>query len=382
MSRYFDFNATTPLCPAARDAWLEASEKHWHNPSSLYREAGAARRRLEDAREELGGILGCEPERIVFTSGATESNNALLSQPGLAGKKILYSAVEHSSVREPALRRPESLPIPADRGGGIDLDWLGGQLARGEPPALVSAMAANNETGVLLPWRQIAALCRRHGAPCHCDAAQWIGKLPAADLGECDWITGCAHKFGGPRGTGFIAIPESLPAFRLAEGGPQESGHRAGTENLPGILAMIAALRQKPDSALAAAAPGHARARNAFEARVLEAIPGAAVAGAAAERLWNTSLLILPRHSNLKWLTRLSHLGFSVSTGSACSAGKGNPSHILEAMGLDWDAMGRVLRVSGGWDTTAADWDALAGALARVWDDLESGKRPPADLRG
>ena len=382
MSHYFDVNATSRLCSAARDAWLEASERFWHNPSSLYREAGAARQRLEDAREELGEIVGCEPARIVFTGSATESNNALFSQPALIGKRILFSAVEHPSIREPALLRPDSHAIPTDGNGRIDLTWLEKNLAGDKRPGLVSAMAANNETGILFPWEEIAALCRQYDVPYHCDAAQWIGKLPASGLGVCDWVTGCAHKFGGPKGVGFLVIPGTLPSFQIAAGGPQESGHRAGTENLPGILAMIAALKEKPDHALEAAASRRANQRDAFETRIAEAIPGATVAGAESKRLWNTSMLVLPRHSNLKWLTRLSRLGFSVSTGSACSAGKGNPSHVMEAMGLNYDEMGRVLRVSGGWDTEAADWEALADGMAQVWDDLESGKRPASILPG
>jgi cysteine desulfurase len=181
---------------------------------------------------------------------------------------------------------------------------------------------------------------------------------------------------------GFLAIPASLPRLQQAAGGPQESGRRAGTENLPGILAMIAALKDKPDRDLEAAAPARAANRNAFEARIREILPGTRVVGAEADRLWNTSMLILPRHANLKWLTRLSQLGFPVSTGAACSAGRGNPSHVMEAMGLDGGEMGRVLRISGGWDTTAGDWAALADAIAQVWADLESGRRPPSILAG
>ncbi|MCB1235949.1 MAG: aminotransferase class V-fold PLP-dependent enzyme, partial [Verrucomicrobiae bacterium] len=239
-------------------------------------------------------------------------------------------------------------------------------------------MAANNETGVLQPWREIGALCRARGVPFHCDAAQWIGKMPAADLGgACDFLTGCAHKFGGPKGTGFLLAPSrGAENFRAAAGGPQENRMRAGTEDLPGILALLAALDDKDDADLAAAAEGRTADRAGFERAVLQALPGAKLVAPDAERLWNTVMLVMPpAHSNLKWLTRLSRLGFAVSTGSACSAGQGNPSHTMAAMGLAPEEMSRVLRVSGGWGTTAADWLALAAALAEVAAELDSGAR-------
>lgn len=381
-ARYFDHNATTPLCHEAREAWMAAADRHWHNPSSLYREAGEAKRRLEDAREVLADRLDAEPERIVFTSGATEANQAVMIHAARISARVAISTIEHPSVTAPARHHLDAndlreLPVDPIR-GIVDLEELRRWLAeKTHAPALVSVMAANNETGVLQPWREIGTVCREFGALFHCDAAQWIGKLPSRDLAvHADYLTGCAHKFGGPKGVGFLIVPESSDhPIQLQIGGPQESGRRGGTEDLPGVLAMLAALEAKSDADLDELAPVRGAERDDFERALIERLPGCRVMGAVAERLWNTSLFVVPEHSNLKWLTRLSAAGFAVSTGSACSAGRGNPSRVMTAMGLDHDEMGRVIRVSGGPDTTARDWDALLSALEQVSAALSSGVR-------
>ncbi|MEZ5299318.1 MAG: cysteine desulfurase family protein [Verrucomicrobiales bacterium] len=378
---YFDHNATTPLPVAAREAWLDAQDRFWFNPSSLYREAGVAKRRLEDAREAIADLCGCEPARVVFTGGATEANNAVLRRAAAAtgSRKLAISAVEHPSVREPAraFAGDRLTEIPVDGHGVLDLDALGEALARGEI-GFASLVAANNETGVLQPWREAAALCRERGVPFHSDAAQWIGKMPPGAIGDCDWVTASAHKFGGPKGIGFLLIPSgTAQPLGIQRGGPQEGGHRAGTEDLPGIAAMVAALndRQLPGSAAAAD-------RDRFEAALLTALPGTKIVVGTAPRLANTSMAIMPRHSNLKWVTRLGERGFPVSTGSACSSGKENPSHVMAAMGLTFAEMGRVLRFSAGPATTRHAWDALLAAIHDVWQTLESGEsaRPKLDL--
>ena len=382
MNGYFDHNATSPMTEAAREEWLRVETSHWHNPSSLYREAGMAKRMLGDLREEVADQLGCEhPERVVFTSGATEANNAVMR---FVAKQrsgaILASAVEHPSVMDSATQVfSEKLEWPMVDG------VINGGAIPGDRPALISVMAANNETGVVQPWREIALGFGGREVWYHCDAAQWIGKLDAGGLGQCDFVTGCAHKFGGPKGVGFLLLPESVAAgtdsvdFVSLKGGPQENRHRAGTENLAGIAAMMTAWRERNDLV---ANEAFVRARSAerdqFESEVRERIAGSEIVGGNSQRLWNTSMLIVPAHSNLKWLTRLSRRGFCISTGSACSAGKGNPSHVMEAMGLDHDQMGRVLRISGGWETSPDDWRAMAAALIEVWGELESGERPRA----
>ncbi|MES2598782.1 MAG: cysteine desulfurase family protein [Verrucomicrobiota bacterium] len=374
MPAYFDHNATTPLHPAAREAWLRASEKHWHNPSSLYREAGFASQALESARERLGGLLGAEAERIVFTSGATESNNTLFA--GLArclapDACVAISAIEHPSVREAArawLGRARVAEIPVDAEGVVRPEVLKRLLVE-KQPALVSVMAANNESGVLQPWPELLKMCREHGARFHSDAAQWIGKLDASTLGTCDYLTGSAHKFGGSKGTGFLVVADESESFPLLHGGPQESSRRAGTENYPGIEAMVTALETLAPR-LADVAQTQTVLRDAFAERMKNSFPNLRIISEGAPRLWNTVLMVMPAHANLKWLTRMSRAGFAISTGSACSSGKEGSSVVVQALGTDWEELKRVVRVSGGWETTTEDWIALAEAFGEVEKSL------------
>ena len=356
-SRYFDYNATTPLSDAAREAWLQASAQHWHNASSLYREAGFTAQKLDGARERLADLLGCEAARIVFTSGASESNNTLFAvQKG----KVAISAIEHPSVREAAkgwLGADGVVEIPVDAQGVVQADALRGVIAAHQP-TLVSIMPANNESGVLQSWSELLAICREKGIPFHNDAAQWLGKLPAQALGQGDYLTGSAHKFGGPKGIGFLVLRDE-----------DESGRRAGTENYPAIEAMVAALEHCP-------ATGEASLRDAFEQRLSAAMPGLRIISADAPRLWNTSMLVMPCHDNLKWLTRLSRLGFAISTGSACSSGKEGSSVVVQALGTTPEELRRVVRLSSGWGTTAGDWQALGDAFLQVGAELDVGGRP------
>jgi len=372
---YFDHNATTPISGAALAAWQDAATRHWQNPSSLYREAGEARNLLEVTRETLADYFGIDdPERLVFTSGATEANNAVIRHLAAAGGVIAISGLEHPCVQVPVEAlfpedRVRRIPVVAGT-GVIDFAVLGQWITDGEVHC-VSVMAANNETGALQPWREIAELCREAGVRYHNDAAQWIGKGPVAGLERCDFVTGSGHKFGGGKGAGFLILPEDFDEidFHGQIGGPQEDGRRAGTEDLPGIVAMVAALTERPDAARVESGEGLAAERDAFERRIEKEI-GCRLLAAAGPRLWNTSMFVLPHTKNLKWLTRLSQRGFSVSTGAACSAGKGNPSTVMAAMGLDYGEMGRVIRVSGGWTSGGEEWDALARALVEVGRDL------------
>lgn len=358
--RYFDHNATHPLSPTAREAWLEACEKFIGNPSSPHRLGDRADRALNDARERLAVWLGCSAQEIVWTSGATEANNMALAH--LAGREgeLLVSAVEHPCVLESARRhfagRHRFLAV--NRDGVVQLDALGGK------PAAVAVMAANNETGVLQPWREVLGWCRERGVPMLCDAAQWIGKLPAAGLGACDFVSGCAHKFGGPPGVGFLKCPSDTRA--LIVGGPQEDGRRAGTENVPGVLSMIAALAERESACV------DESLRDDFIAKLHAELPQVRVVGEGAARLWNTVSVIMPeaRDCRQRWVVRLDRLGFAVSTGSACASGKEQASHVLSAMGFTPEEAGRVLRFSAGWTTTREDWDALLAALAQAVSEL------------
>ena len=345
----FDHNATSPLCPAAREAWLDAADRFPGNPSSPHRLGARASHAVEGARERLAALLGCAGHELIFTSGATEAANTVFRQ--FEGE-VWVSAIEHPCVLAsvPAAKRIPVLPEAV-----TDLEWLEREL-RVRPPALVAVMAANNETGVLQPWREILALCRAAGVPYFCDAAQWIGKLPAGGLGDCDFVSGCAHKFGGPQGVGFLKCP---PALRpLLTGGPQEEGRRAGTENVAGILAMLAALESREREAPAA----RQQWRDDFIATL-----GAPILGETRPRLWNTVSALLPDpQDRFRWVVKLDKAGVAASTGSACSSGKEEPSHVLAAMGLTPAENARVVRFSSGWETTEADWKTLLKAVRAV----------------
>jgi len=378
VGHYFDHNATTPLAPAAREAWLKVSDEFWHNPSSLYPEAAHASQKLDACRERLARILDCDAERIVFTSGATEANNAVIEHVASSGNKkatTIVGAAEHPCVLHPArsLFGSRCRLLDTDSTGVVNLDQLDRMLSKSRPE-LVAVMAANNETGTIQPWQKIAEICQTAGVRFHCDAAQWIGKLPARGLGQCDFVTGSAHKFGGPKGIGFLVTPEDEP-ITIGAGGPQENGRRAGTEDVAGVSAMLVALEER-EAALAIDADGKnslSAPRDAFERSLRDMLPNALVVGGSAARLWNTSMVVLPHSKNLRWLTRLARRGIQVSTGSACSAGQGRPSEVLQAMGESPETMSRVLRVSSGMESTEADWLSLAGALADVERELSEG---------
>jgi len=375
MPAYFDCNATTLLSDAARDAWLNASASHWHNASSLYREAGFTAQKLDSARERLATLLGCEAERLVFTSGATESNNALFAAlPGKA--RVAISAIEHPSVREAARAWTGEpvIEIPVNGQGLVEPEAVL-SVIKDQRPALISIMAANNESGTLQPWQEISELCREHKTAFHCDAAQWTGKLPSQELGMCSYVTGSAHKFGGPKGIGFLMLRNEDEPLHFLRGGPQEQGRRAGTENYPAIEAMVTAL-ESLTPALPEIMLTQTPLRDAFEESLRANMPGLRVIGENAPRLWNTVLMVMPRHDNLKWLTRLSRQGFAISTGSACSSGKEGSSVVVTALGASWEELKRVVRISGGWHTTADEWLALSAAFEQVAAELDGGGPP------
>jgi len=368
---YFDHNATTPMLPEARQAWLDASEKFIGNPSSPHRVGSRADGAITEARQRLAEFLGCDPLDIVWTSGATEANNTVLHHFARTlplDTEVWVSAIEHPCVLASTkhyLPKRHRL-IPVTRGGDVDLNWLTEEIAHARP-GLVAIMAANNETGVLQPWREALAICKQWDVPFFCDAAQWIGKLPASGLGECDFVSGAAHKFGGPKGVGFLKCPAKGRVEPLLRGGPQEEGRRAGTENVAGILSMLAALEAR----VAAHAKGEHKAkttlRDGFVHRILKVLPGAQVVGLGQPRLWNTVSALMPEaDSQQRWVVKLDKLGFAVSTGSACSSGKEEPSHVIAAMGYPPREAGRVLRFSSGWETTEEEWGALLEGLTKV----------------
>jgi cysteine desulfurase len=387
---YFDHNSTTPLAACAREAWLRVQAENWHNPSSPTRAGARARIRLDSYHEALAILLGGKPEEYVFNSGATEGAHAVLAHWAAmlpAGARIAVARTEHAAVLAAAGKffagRIDWLEH--DGAGVVRPEAVRAALAAGAAGVVV--MAANNETGVLQPWPEIAALCREArgatgtGAHFLCDATQWLGKLPGAGLGDCGaWLLASGHKFGAPKGAGFVKLPagRAEPDFLAQGGGQQEAGHRAGTEDVAGAAALCAALGESERVNVIWESQREGW-RRSFEQELVAALPGVRVlasdteggAGAAtAERLWNTVFAVMPHGESSRWIARLDKRDFQVSSGAACSTGKGAVSHVLAALGVGPEEGRRALRFSAGWETTEADWQALLAALRGVAGEL------------
>jgi cysteine desulfurase len=371
---YFDWNATAPLSPEAREAWLQACEQFPGNPSSPHRLGSRAEHALEEARAALAEILGggCHAADLVFTSGATESNNTVLAHVARTTTgEVWLSAIEHPSVLASAAfwlgARLKLIPVTRD--GVVDVEWLQRELAWTRP-AVVGVMAANNETGVLQPWPEVMRLCREAEIPFFCDAVQWLGRMPSQEegtrLGDADWLSASAHKFGGPRGVGILKVPRGVTLAPLLHGGGQESGRRAGTENVAGVLSTVAALKVAVEHQMRVASEGMAL-RDRFERQLREALPGVEIVAGNAPRLWNTVSALMPEAGcQQRWVVKLDRLGLAVSTGSACASGSEKPSHVLTAMGYSAAESSRALRCSSGPTTTAENWNALLHALTSI----------------
>jgi cysteine desulfurase len=385
---YFDHNATTPLSPAARAAWLKAQDESWHNASSPYRAAARARLRLDGHRGALALLLGGVAEHYVFTAGATEGAHAVLrywAQVLPQDAWIAVNPTEHPCVLAatasafPGRWRP--LALTPD---GVVTPEVARQALRAGARGLV-VMAANNETGVLQPWSELATLAQEAGVPFLCDASQWLGKLAAGGLGAMHaWVLGAGHKFGAPKGTGFLKLPPSAVDFVIYPGSAQEHGHRGGTEDLAGIAALCAALAEAEQTQVVWEADRVA-ARDVWEASlsaepVLAGLRIVGTADARTERLWNTSLLLVPPIAAAlggvvadqhRWVTLLDKCDVQTSPGAACAIGKAGPSHVLAALGIAPEVATRSVRISAGWGTTAADYAAARAALIATARQLE-----------
>ncbi len=371
---YFDHNATAPLSPAARAAWLEAQELFPGNPASTHWAGRRAEAALETSRAWLAGWLGCGDADLVFTSGATEAANAVFAHLAhSAGRTagVMVSAVEHPCVLEAAERWFPSrvVRLPVLSGGVLDLDAASGLLRGGfnaGRPAAVALMAANNETGVIQPWAALRDLCRERDIPFICDATQWVGRLPAEGLGECAFLFASGHKSGAPVGTGFLKVPRGFTG--LLSGGDQEDGRRAGTQNVAGAAGLVAALREC--EGLLDGVPARLEMRGEAERLLLEALPGGRIVGAGVERLWNTVSLLAPELADCRqrWVVRLDATGVAGSSGSACASGREQSSHVLRAMGVGAGESDRVLRLSSGWGTSLEDWRGVAERMAAVFE--------------
>lgn len=366
ISLYLDANATEPLRPEARAATLAALDAPAGNPSSVHQAGRAARRLLEEAREAIAARFGARPGDVVLTGGGTEANATAIAGLG-RNRRVLVGATEHAAVLAAAGPAAETIPVRPD--GTADLAALAALLAAPGPPALVCLMAANNETGVLHPLAEAAELCRRHGARLHVDAVQAAGRIPLSlERTGADSLAISGHKLGGPPGAGALLLRPGTDLPALVAGGGQERGRRGGTEPLPALAGLAAAA----EAADPAASARLARLRDRIEDGARALAPEAAVAGAAAPRLPNTTCLILPGAPAETQVIALDLAGVRVSAGAACSSGKVARSHVLAAMGLG-DLAGCGIRVSLPWDAPEdaperflAAWGAMRARLARA----------------
>ncbi len=390
---YLDNNATTPLDPAVIEEMLPFLTKYYGNPSSGYAFAARARKAVDLARERLAALLGCAPSEIVFTSGGTESNNAVihsaLAYSAIAaakagqfephGKHIVTSAVEHSAVLRPCQDLEKHgcavTFLGVDRDGNLDLGEL--EAAIRPETALVSMMWANNETGVLFPVQKIAEICRRKGVLFHTDAVQAVGKIPIR-LRETaiNFLSLSAHKFHGPKGVGALYVNGRTRFGPLIAGGGQENGRRGGTENVAGIVG----LGKAAELALKYLAEGKGSVhsmRDRFEKAILESVSGASVNGTGALRIPNTSSLSFEGIESSAALLLLDRHGICCSAGSACRTGSQEASHVLRVMNPNGDGARRSLRFSFGRFNSEAEIDRAIEIVPKVIEKL----REPA-VRG
>jgi cysteine desulfurase len=370
MPIYFDHNATTPLDPRVLEAMQPYLTTAWGNASSLHRYGRIARDAVEAARIQVAALVGAQPAEVAWTSGGTEADNLALQghTDGAKPSRVLYGATEHPAVLETAEalrgRGWQVETIAVDAQGLIDWPVFEQQLARG-PLRIAAVMAANNETGVIQDVARAAGLVHRTGACLLVDAVQAAGKIPVDFAASgADLMSLSSHKIYGPKGIGALVRRADVELHPLQYGGGQERGLRGGTENVAAIAGFGAAAEIALQEREARAA--HTRAlRERLEVGIRR-IPGALIFGGEAERLPNTVQFGLSRWEGEALLMALDRKGIAVSSGSACSSGKGEPSHVLLGMGLPREVAFRAIRVSLGKDNSAAEVDRFLEMLAQL----------------
>ncbi|MBA2586745.1 MAG: cysteine desulfurase [Chthoniobacterales bacterium] len=376
---YLDYNATTPLCEAAREAMRPYLERHWGNPSSVHAAGREARAAIDDARDQLASLLRAKPHELIFTGSGTESNN--LAILGLArahaqrGRHLICGATEHHAVLHAFehLQKREGFDVtflPVDHTGRIDPDTVSAALR--PDTTLVSIMAANNETGVVQPLHEIAARCERRGVLLHSDMVQSFAKMPThlSDHGVAA-ASFAAHKFYGPKGVGFLYLRAGLPIESIQFGGAHENQRRPGTENVPAIAGMAAAAAWAL-RAFEGEAERERQLRDELAERIAAISPEAERNGDPAHSLANTLNLSFSDIESETMLMALDLEGVCASSGSACMVGSVVASHVLLAMGMSAGRAGSAIRFSLGQQTTAAEVEATGAAVKRVIDRLRS----------
>jgi len=377
---YLDHAATTPMRDEVREVWLTRSRRVG-NASSLHGAGRSVRRTVEEARESVAADLGVRPSDVIFTSGGTEANNLAVKGGYWSGaasgrRVVLASAVEHHAVLDAVewVHTHEGADVrwlPVDAQGAVDTDALERELASGADIALATVMWANNEVGTLQPVERIAALCAAAGVPFHSDAVQAVGQVPVrADLPGLSALTVSGHKLGGPIGVGALIAARDLGLEPLLHGGGQERDVRSGTLDGAGIAAFAAAVHYAVTEQ-EAYAERVSRLRDHLIAGVRDQVPGAVLRGDPVHRLPNNAHFTFPGCEGDALLMLLDAAGVMVSTGSACTSGVPEPSHVLLAMGVSEEIATGSLRFSLGRTSTRADVDRLLGALPAAVERAE-----------
>ena len=377
---YLDYNASAPLRDEVRDAVIAALSLYG-NPSSVHAEGRAARAAIEAARVKVATLVGARGDDVIFTSGGTEANAlALAAQAGEAWHCYM-SAVEHPSVLSGGrFYRETTTTIPVTSDGVVSLDTLAGELAKHRPGGwrpLVSLMMANNETGAIQPIAEAAKIVHETGGLLHSDAVQAAGRVPL-EIGAlgADMLSLSAHKIGGPKGIGALVLREGVSVEPLLKGGGQERRRRAGTENVGGIVGFgVAAELAAADLAKA---PELAKLRDELEAGALAIAPEAVVLSSRVPRLPNTTCLAVPGAKAETLVIGLDLAGVAVSSGSACSSGKVEASHVLSAMGIAPELAQGAIRISLGFATSNTDIQAFLRAFGELINRLKQSRKVAA----
>ena len=370
---YFDYNATTPLDPAVREAMLPFFTESWGNPSSVHHVGQQARAVLDDLRDRTALLLKAKPSEIIFTSGGTEANNLAIfgTARHLAskGKHLITSAIEHHAVLHcfDYLEAKEGFKItrlPVDSTGCLSPEVLKKELR--PDTTLVSVMAANNEIGTIQPVAELGAICRERGIIFHTDAVQWFGKEPFTGIEQfnADLVSVCAHKFHGPKGAGLLYIRSPLHPDPILFGGGHENERRAGTENLPAIAGLVTALERfvlTPVFDKTRLMPLSERLITA-----VDSIPGLHLVGSREHRLANTVSFVVEGADSIALMACLDLEGICASSGSACSAGSLEPSHVISALGVEQKLANSLVRFSFGRDSTTEEVERVIAVLPVV----------------
>jgi cysteine desulfurase len=379
---YFDYNATTPLDPAVLQAMLPFLSENWGNPSSVHAIGQTARAALDTARYRLASLWRCKPSEVVFTGGGTESNNlAILGTARLLkprGRHLICSAVEHPAALHAfrSLQHHEGFELsllPVDADGRVSVSDLESLLNQRPDTTLVSVMTANNEVGTIQPVAEIGTLCRARSVKFHTDAVQAFGKLPFRDIHqfEADLVSVCAHKFHGPKGSGALFIKSPLQPLPTQWGGGHENERRAGTENLAAIVGLVNAFERFVVTPVFD--PAQLLPLTQRLAAGAAALPGVKLRSPATDRLSNTIAFSVQGTDGIALMATLDLEGICASSGSACSAGSLEPSHVLAAMGVPANEANALVRFSLGRGSTSEEVDRVLSILPELLQRLRGG---------